>query len=82
MDELFTLQILHAADQEAGIAALEDAPNFSAVLNALRDDFDNTLVLSAGDAFIPGPFFSASETVFDGQGRGDILIQTIGLLRY
>ena len=75
MDELFTLQILHAADQEAGIAALEDAPNFSAVLNALRDDFDNTLVLSAGDAFIPGPFFSASETVFDGQGRGDILIQ-------
>ena len=54
MDELFTLQILHAADQEAGIAALEDASNFSAVLNALRDDFDNTLVLSAGDAFIPG----------------------------
>ena len=75
MDELFTLQILHAADQEAGIAALEDAPNFSAVLNALQDDFENNLVLSSGDAFIPGPFFSASETVFGGQGRGDILIQ-------
>ncbi|ELS02890.1 5'-nucleotidase/2',3'-cyclic phosphodiesterase-like hydrolase [Xenococcus sp. PCC 7305] len=75
MDELFTLQLLHTADQEAGIAALEDAPNFSAVLNALQDDFDNTLVLSAGDAYIPGPFFSASETIFGGQGRGDILIQ-------
>ena len=75
MDELFTLQLLHTADQEGGIAALEDAPSFSAVLNALRDDFDNTLVLSAGDTYIPGPFFSASETIFGGQGRADILIQ-------
>ena len=74
-EETFTLQLLHAADQEAGVSALEDAPNFSAVLNALRDDFENTLVLSSGDAYIPGPFFSASDSVFGGQGRGDILIQ-------
>lgn len=80
----YTLQLLHAADQEAGIPALEDAPRFSAVLNALKTedadgdgtvDFANTLVLSSGDAYIPGPFLSASETVFGGGGRGDILIQ-------
>ncbi|MDV3349313.1 choice-of-anchor I family protein [Leptothoe sp. LEGE 181152] len=71
----FTLQLLHAADQEAGIPALEDAPRFSAVLNALRDDFDNTITLSSGDAIIPGLFFSASEEAFGGAGRADILIQ-------
>ena len=71
----FTLQLLHAADQEAGIPALDDAPRFSAVLNALADDFDNTLFLSSGDAVIPGVFFSASEQVFGAVGRGDILIQ-------
>ena len=57
-DGTFTLQLLHAADREAGIPALEDAPNFSAVLNALRDedadgdsaaDYENTLTLSSGD---------------------------------
>ncbi len=80
----FTLQLFHAADQEAGIPALEDAPRFSAVLNALKaqdidgDDvagFANTLVLSSGDAYIPGLFLSASGEVFGGAGRGDILIQ-------
>ncbi|MDY6938317.1 MAG: choice-of-anchor I family protein [Cyanobacteriota bacterium] len=82
--ETFTLQLLHAADQEAGIPALDDAPRFSAVLDALKNedtdgdgnrDYINTLVLSSGDAYIPGPFLSASESVFDGSGRGDILIQ-------
>lgn len=74
----FTLQLLHTADQEAGIPALEDAPRFSAVLNALRDDgfgADGTLTLSSGDAYIPGPFFSASETLLGAVGRADILIQ-------
>jgi 2',3'-cyclic-nucleotide 2'-phosphodiesterase (5'-nucleotidase family) len=80
----FKLQLLHAADQEAGVPALEDAPNFSAVLNALKNedadgdgnlDYENTLVLSSGDAYIPSPFLFAGEQAFDGQGRGDILIQ-------
>jgi 2',3'-cyclic-nucleotide 2'-phosphodiesterase (5'-nucleotidase family) len=74
-DETYTLQLLHASDQEAGVDALTDAPNFSAVLGALRDDYENTLVLSSGDAYIPGPFFSASDSVYGGEGRGDILIQ-------
>lgn len=80
----FTLQLFHAADQEAGIPALDDIPRFSAVLNALRAQdidgdgipgFANTLTLSSGDAYIPGVFFSASSEVFGGAGRGDILIQ-------
>ena len=74
-DESFQLQLLHLADQEAGVPALADAPRASAVINALRDDFENTLVLSSGDAYIPGVFFSASEDAFGGAGRGDILIQ-------
>ncbi|WP_299489951.1 choice-of-anchor I family protein [Acaryochloris sp. IP29b_bin.137] len=81
-DSPFTLEILHTADQEAGIPALDDIPNFSAVLNALKaqdlgndGEPDNTVVLSSGDAIIPGLFFSASEDVFGGAGRADILIQ-------
>ena len=82
-DGTFTLQLLHAADQEAGIPALENAPNFSAVLDALRNedadgdgaaDYD-TLTLSSGDAYIPSPFSLASGEVYDGIARGDILIQ-------
>ena len=76
-DQRFTLELLHAADQEAGIPALVDAPNFSAVLNALKaQDLgndgieDNTLVLSSGDAIIPGLFFSASADVFGGGRSG------------
>ena len=57
----FTLELLHGADQEGGIPALEDASNFSGVLNALKaedlgndGEDDNTLILSSGDAYIPG----------------------------
>ncbi|MEO1649347.1 MAG: choice-of-anchor I family protein [Pseudomonadota bacterium] len=78
----FTLELLHIADQEAGAAAVADAPNLSAVLNALRaedlgDDgmADNTLTLSSGDAIIPGLFYDASADVFGSAGIGDIQIQ-------
>ncbi|MBD1876226.1 choice-of-anchor I family protein [Nodosilinea sp. FACHB-131] len=80
----FTLQLFHAADQEGNISALDDAPRFSAVLNALKNQdldgdgiagFANTLILSSGDAYIPGVFFNASAGAFGGAGRGDILIQ-------
>jgi len=56
---VFQLQLLHASDLESGIPALDDAINFSTVVNALRDDYANTLILSSGDNYIPGPFFSA-----------------------
>ena len=87
----YTLQLLHTADQEGGIPALEDAPNFSAVLNALKNedadsdgnaDFENTLLLSSGDAYIPGLFLDASADPSlapllgkEGRGRSDIIIQ-------
>ncbi|MBD1809143.1 5'-nucleotidase C-terminal domain-containing protein [Microcoleus sp. FACHB-SPT15] len=77
----FQLQILHASDMESGIPALEDAVNFSAVVNGLRDTYDNTLILSSGDNYIPGPFFSASSDRAlrdvlgrEGVGRADIQI--------
>ncbi|NEQ74856.1 MAG: bifunctional metallophosphatase/5'-nucleotidase [Okeania sp. SIO2C9] len=55
----FSLQLLHASDFEAGLEAMEDAPRFSAVLNALKDDYPNTLFLSSGDNYIPSPFLFA-----------------------
>lgn len=77
-DPNFRLQLLHAADQEGAAAAVKDAPNFSAVLNALRSQpaiADATLTLSSGDAFIPGLFFGASEAVYGSPGIADIQIQ-------
>ncbi|MBF2014119.1 MAG: choice-of-anchor I family protein [Rivularia sp. T60_A2020_040] len=87
----FTLQLLHAADQEAGIPALDDAPRFSAVLNALKNqdadndgnvDYENTVILSSGDAYIPGLFLNAAADPSltsllgkEGRGRADIIIQ-------
>ncbi len=63
-----TLQLLHASDQEAGLDAIDDAPRFSSVLNALRDDYDTTLTLMSGDLYISGPFFSTTT------GQADIRI--------
>lgn len=78
----FTLQILHTSDQEAGIPALEDAIALSAVMEALEDDFDNTLKLTSGDLYIAGPFYDASRSIYDLDGSeanqpgvADILIQ-------
>jgi len=56
----FELQILHASDLEGGVEAIDRAPNFAALVDALEDDYPNTVVLSAGDNYIPGPFFNAS----------------------
>jgi 2',3'-cyclic-nucleotide 2'-phosphodiesterase (5'-nucleotidase family) len=87
----FQLQLLHASDQEAGVPALDDAPRFSAVLNALKNqdtdkdgivDYPNTIVLSSGDAYIPSLFLNAAadpslNTLLGkaGQGRADIAVQ-------
>lgn len=76
----FTLQILHTSDQEAGVEALEDILPFSSVINALRSQFpEQTLALTSGDLYIPGPFFFASSDPAlsavigkPGAGRADI----------
>jgi 2',3'-cyclic-nucleotide 2'-phosphodiesterase (5'-nucleotidase family) len=57
--ETFTLQLLHLSDGEAGLLASETAPNLAALLDAFDDDFANTLILSGGDNFLPGPFLAA-----------------------
>lgn len=69
-----SLQILHASDFEAGVPALDDAIRFSAIVNYFKNPVTgttgtyaasaaavaNTLVLSSGDNYLPGPFFNAS----------------------
>lgn len=78
----FSLQLLHASDFEGGISALDDAPRMSSVVNGLRSQFpENTLFLSSGDNYIPGPFFAASSDPSlrpvlgrEDIGRGDIII--------
>lgn len=82
VEAAFTLQLLHAADFEGGVEAINDAPRFSAVLGALEAEYPNTtLKLLSGDNYIPGPFFSASsddslEPILgeNGAGFGDIEI--------
>ncbi len=77
----FTLQLLHAADMEGDIEALENAPRFSSVLHALRVEYENTVIIGAGDSYIPGPFFAAGNDRSlrdilgrEGSGRADILL--------
>ena len=54
------LQVLHCSDGEASLAAVEDLPRFSAVLNRLRNELPaNSLTLSSGDNWLPGPFYNA-----------------------
>ena len=55
------LQLLHASDLEGGVDAVGDAPNFAAVVEALEQDASGpSILISAGDNYIPGPFFSAA----------------------
>jgi|GEM_PF-522066 len=57
---MFSLQILHASDLEGGVDAIDNAPSFAAIIDTLEEDSDNTLILSGGDNYIPGPFFGAA----------------------
>ena len=57
----YQMQILHSSDMESGLAAVTDAPNFAAVVDALEDRHVNTLILSSGDNILPGPFMSSGE---------------------
>ena len=85
----FQLQILHASDFEGGIAAVDDAVRFSAIVNKFKNESAykaNTLILSSGDNYIPGAFLNASsDTALNNVGglgtstapvlgRGDVAI--------
>lgn len=90
------IQILHASDLEGGVDAIADAPNFAAVVEALEKRASTanlpSVLLSSGDNYIPGPFFSAAAdpalrsvirtalqnpTAREGDGRVDISIMNV-----
>ncbi|MBO6824966.1 MAG: choice-of-anchor I family protein [Sneathiella sp.] len=77
----FTLQILHASDLEGGVEAIDSAPNFAAIVDVLEDTYENTLVLSAGDNYLPGPFLNAaSDRIFRDEGIfNDVYNELYGL---
>lgn len=57
----FELQLLHFADIDGGRAIVENAPRFSALLSTFRAAKpDNTLVVSSGDNWIPGPEYNVA----------------------
>lgn len=56
----YTLQILHASDLEGGVKAIERAKFFAAIVDTLEGAYANSITLSAGDNYIPGPFFNAA----------------------
>ena len=78
----FTLQLLHASDMDGSTGALGNVENFSAILSAFRAQFPgNTLVLSSGDNYIPGPrYYAAADNAnaatlgIPGNGRADIAL--------
>lgn len=55
----YTLQLLHASDFEAGLAAMDNAPKFTAIWGKFDAEYSNTLRVSGGDNFLPSPFFNA-----------------------
>ncbi|MBS7542959.1 ExeM/NucH family extracellular endonuclease [Ancylobacter oerskovii] len=55
----YTLQLMHLSDGEAGLLAGDTAPNLAALVDAFDDAYANTLILSGGDNYIPGPFLNA-----------------------
>lgn len=75
----YRLQVLHASDLEGGVEAIEDAPNFAAIVDRLEDDYSNTLILSSGDNWIPGPFFNAASEAPIEDSLRDILSDFYGL---
>jgi predicted extracellular nuclease/2',3'-cyclic-nucleotide 2'-phosphodiesterase (5'-nucleotidase family) len=81
----YRLQILHASDFEAGLAAIDDAPRFAAIVDRLEDLETNSITLASGDNYIASPFFNASsdpslDPFFEESvGRADIrILNTIG----
>lgn len=69
----FQLQVLHFADVDGGGDIIGNAPRFSAILDSFRSERpENTLVLSSGDNWIPGPQYAIAEEIFGGAGRAHV----------
>lgn len=79
--EGLALQLLHFADIDGGgTVGLEHVADFSALVASFRGDMpDNTILVSSGDNYVPGPVYQASndpamaEAVGSaGVGRGEV----------
>lgn len=58
--QAYELQLLHFADVDGGRDIINNAVRFSAILDDFRTEYSNTLVLSSGDNWIPGPEYNVS----------------------
>ncbi len=58
-----TLQILHVGDFELEAGALDRVPKLAAVVEGLERQHENTLIVSAGGNFFPGPLLTAGGDV-------------------
>lgn len=81
-DDFFTLQLLHLSDAEAGLLARDTAPQLAALVDLFEDQYANTVVLSGGDNFIPGPFMTAGAdpAVKDALGYNGLGVPDIAML--
>ena len=83
----YTLQVLHVSDMDSGGDLVANSQGLSALVAKFRAEQPNTVFLSSGDNYIPGPFFNAAddaslttELVATGAGRGDIeILNLMGL---
>ena len=66
----FELQLLHFADVDGGRDILNNVVRFSAILNKFRGEVANTVVLSSGDNWIPGPEYNVA---------GDAALTSLGI---
>lgn len=81
----YTLQVLHASDLEGGVEAIERAKFFAAIVDTLEDTYSNSITLSAGDNYIPGPFFNAAgdrATFRDGGVFNNVYNRHFGITTY
>lgn len=81
----YTLQILHASDLEGGVEAIDRAKYFAALVDTLEDTYANSITLSAGDNYIPGPFFNAAadrSTFRDGGVFNNVYNRHFGVSTY
>ncbi|KAF7599527.1 MAG: bifunctional metallophosphatase/5'-nucleotidase [Candidatus Dactylopiibacterium carminicum] len=84
----YTLQLLHVSDMDSGGDLVSNAKAISALVKKFRADMpDNTLFVSSGDNYIPGPFFNAADDTsltdelgVPSAGRGDIgILNALGV---
>ncbi|MFO8065093.1 MAG: 5'-nucleotidase C-terminal domain-containing protein [Spirochaetia bacterium] len=77
----FTLQLLHFADIDGQPQAIDNVGDFTRLVNEFEGEHPhNTLLVSSGDNYIPGPrFFAANDDAMEsllgipGEGRADMI---------